>query len=141
MRYVTKRSFKDFDELAFQQEIRNTSWWNIYESTDVDNAVQLFTTKINSIIDKMAPIKTFQTRNKFCPWLSKETQCLIKERNRAQAELSEKKTDINHKKYKKLRNEVTKKLRNDKQQWKKQKLKNCDNNPGKLWKNILGWLS
>ena len=40
-----------------------------------------------------------------------------------------------------LQRGVSRKLRNDKQQWKKQKLKNCDNDSGKLWKNILGWLN
>jgi hypothetical protein len=32
-------------------------------------------------------------------------------------------------------------LKNDKLQWQKRKLDSCDNNSGKLWKNILGWLN
>ena len=65
-RYVRKRSFKDFDETVFLQKIRDTSWWELYQSTDTDEAVQIFTTKVNSILDKMAPMKTFQTTTKYC---------------------------------------------------------------------------
>ena len=89
----------------------------------------------------MAPIKTFQTTSKYCPWLTEEAKVMIKERNKAQEHLSENKNDQNFEKFKSLRNKVTKKLRNDKLQWQKQKLNSCNNDPGKLWKNILGWLN
>ena len=32
-------------------------------------------------------------------------------------------------------------MKNDKLLWKEQKLENCNNDSGKLWKNILGWLN
>ena len=140
-RYVRKRSFKTFDESVFLQKIRDTSWWDVYSCTDTDEAVQLFSHKVNSILDIMAPIRTFQARSRYCPWLSEGTKVLIKERNIAQARLSENKTEINFIKFKKIRNKVTENLKNDKIQWQKKKLKNCDNDPGKIWKNILGWLN
>ena len=89
----------------------------------------------------MAPIKTFQTTSKYCPWLTEQTKSLIQERNRAQELLSENKTNENLEKFKSLRNKVTNRLKNDKTQWQKQKLEKCNNDPGKLWKNILGWLN
>ena len=58
-RYVTKRSFKNFNELEFLERIKNTSWWDIYLATHVDEAVEKFTNKVNIILDEMAPIKTF----------------------------------------------------------------------------------
>ena len=38
---------------------------------------------------------------------------------------------------------MTKVLRNDKDNWQKEKLKSCEENlqTGKVWKNILGWLN
>ena len=89
----------------------------------------------------MAPVKTFQTSSKYCPWLAEETKNMITERNKAQKLVSENKTDENFKNYKNLRNKVTSSLKKDKMNWQKQKLKNCNNDPGKLWKNILGWLN
>ena len=50
-RYVQKRSFKDFDHLGFLEQVRYISWWDIYKTSDVDIAVQLFTSRINSILD------------------------------------------------------------------------------------------
>ena len=35
-RYVTKRSFKNFDESIFLHQICNTSWWEFYYSTDAN---------------------------------------------------------------------------------------------------------
>ena len=140
-RYVKKRSYKDFDESVFLQRIKHTSWWDIYETVDANNAVQMFTKKINFILDQLAPIKTFQTTSKFCPWLSDKTKSMIKDRNAAQERLSENKCDENLQVFKRLRNNVTKSLRNDKFKWQKKKLEDCNNDPGKLWKNILGWLN
>ena len=140
-RYVKKRSYKFFDEVKFLEKIRNTSWWDLYQTTDVNVAVELFTSKVNCILDKMAPIKTFQTNSKYCPWLTLETKEIIRERNKAQKTLSENKNDENFAKFKNLRNKVTKNLKSDKIMWQKQKLENCNNDPGKLWKNILGWIN
>ena len=53
-RYVKKRSYKNFDELKFLEEIRNTSWWDVYSTTDVNEAVRSFSHKVNLILDKMA---------------------------------------------------------------------------------------
>ena len=140
-KYVKKRSYKNFEEEKFLDRIKNTSWWEVYRTTDVDEAVDLLTNKINSILDEMAPVKTFQTTTKYCPWLTEETKKLIKQRNDAQKVLSEKKNDENLVNYKNLRNKVTKNIRNDKIKWQKNKLESCNNDSGKLWKNILGWLN
>ena len=99
-RYVKKRSYKNFSELKFLEEIRKIRWWDVYLSTDIDEAVELFSNKVNVILDKMAPIKTFQTSSKYCPWLSEETTKLIKQRNNAQQAFSENKTRDNHENFK-----------------------------------------
>ena len=109
-RYVKKRSYKKFDELKFLEEVKKTSWWDVYSSTDVNEAVQLFSSKFN----KMAPVKVFQTSSKYCPWLSDETKELIKERNKAQKILSENKTKEHFEQFKRLRNQATKFVRCDK---------------------------
>ena len=140
-RYVRKRSFKNFDEAVFLEKIKSSSFWDIYQTSDVNDAVQLLTQKINCILDDMAPVKTIQTSSKYCPWLTEATKTLIGERNKAQIIVSENKTNENFSRYKTLRNKVTSSLRNDKTQWQKQKLASCNNDPGKLWKNILGWLN
>ena len=140
-RYVKKRSFKHFDEEVFLCRVRNTSFWDVYQTGDVNEAVHLFTDKITFILDEIAPVKTIQTTSKFCPWLSEPTKVLMKERNSAQKLASENKTDENNLKFKKLRNKVTRSLSYDKTKWQKKKLQSCNQDPEKLWKNVLGWLN
>ena len=136
-RYIKKRSYKIFDEDEFLDNIRNSSWWDVYRTDDVDEAVHLLTTKLNSILDTMAPGKTFQTNIKYCPWLGDVPKVLIQERNKAQEIASENKTDENLSRFKKLRNRVTNNLKQDKIKWKKGKLANCKGDSSKLWNNIL----
>ena len=140
-RYVRKRSYKEFNPKLFLENIRNLSWWDLYQSTDVNIAVELFTEKINGILDKMAPIRTFQTSTRYCPWLSEEAKRYMRERNNSQELFSKNKTSENLKNYKKCRNRATKQLKKDKTEWQRKKLKTCNDDPGKLWKNIMGWLS
>ena len=61
-RYVKTRIYKNVEEGTFLEKIRNTSWWDVYLTTDVNEAVQLFTTKVSTILDQMAPVKTFQEK-------------------------------------------------------------------------------
>ena len=58
-RYTKKRSYKYFDEQHFCSEVKKISWWSLYEVTDVNIAVEIFSTKISDILNVMAPIKVF----------------------------------------------------------------------------------
>ena len=140
-RYIRKRSYKKFDPQSFLSQVKKISWWDIYVAEDPDEAIQHFTTKINDILDKMAPIKVFQSRSKYCPWLSEQTKHLLKLRNEAQQRYSREKTDYNYEKFKKLRNRATNQLRKDKIGWQKKKLQECSGNSSLMWKNVLGWLN
>ena len=81
---VKKRSYKHFDEQEFLAEVQNLSWWDVYNSSEVDEAVYIFTKKITDILDRLAPIKKFQMRAKYAAWVSDETKEKIKERDDAQ---------------------------------------------------------
>ena len=58
-------------------------WWNIYLSDDVDEASNLLTKNIAEVIDKHAPMKAFQVRKNFAPWLTSATKEKMKERDSA----------------------------------------------------------
>jgi hypothetical protein len=55
-RYVKKRSYKNFNTNEFIQAIQSTSWWDLYSCEDPEQAVEIFTQKLNIILDEMAPI-------------------------------------------------------------------------------------
>ena len=140
VRYVKKRSYKNFDKSAFLAEIEKIKWWDIYKCESVDTAVKLFSDKITKVLDQLAPVKTIQTRTKYAPWLSTSTKELIEKRDQAQRRASSTSLDEDWRLFKKLRNQVTSKLRVDKSDWQEDKLKNCSGNPGDQWQLVLGWL-
>ena len=141
VRYVEKRSYKNFDENKFREDFNKTSWWTLYNCTDVNQAVEIFTTNLTSLLDKHAPVRRFQTRKKYSPWLSTETKQLLKERNQAQMWAASTKNPDDWSAYKKLRNKATKQLKIEKSSWQKNKLELCSNDSGKLWSNVKGWLN
>ena len=69
--------------------------------------VQIFSDKLTKILDKLAPVKTVQTRTKYAPWLSNSTKSLMKERDEAQRKAASTKHEDDWKTYKRLRNQVT----------------------------------
>ena len=143
IRYCQKRSYKNFDEAKFLEEVDKLSWWEVYVSTDVDIAVDIFTKKLTDILDKMAPIRKFQIRKKYASWLSDSTKDLMRERDQAQQNATTSGLAEDWDQYKILRNQVTALLRKDKFEWQQEKLQSCEEtmDTGKLWKNILGWLN
>ena len=62
-------------------EVEDISWWEVYASQDVDEAVDIFTKKLPNILDKMAPVKKFQVKTKYATWLSDDSKEKIVERD------------------------------------------------------------
>ena len=104
IRYCKKRSYKNFDEQKFLDEVRNISWWEVYSSTDVDEAVEIFTKKLTDILDRMAPVKKFQIRTSYAAWVTDETKAKMAERDLAQQAASDSGLEEDWKRYKKLKN-------------------------------------
>ena len=139
-RIVRKRCYKNFDPCKFLEAVRNISWWEIYSCEDLDTAVQLFTNKLNNILNVMAPVKKIQVRTKYAPLISDNTKLKIKNRKQAHKIASEtgRTEDWNH--YKSLRNSVTNTLKKEKEIWQKEKMDEYANDSSSTWRNI-GWTS
>ena len=90
---------------------------DIYQCEDVDNAVQLFTDRFSKGLDDHAPLKIFQTRKNYSPWLSLETKNMIRQRNEAQSQAALTNHPADWNIFKGLRNKVTSRLRVEKLNW------------------------
>ena len=121
-RYEKKRSFKNFNSYNFCEEMSQLSWFDIYQCDDVDAAVQLFTDRFTKVLDNHAPLKIFQNRTKYSPWLSMDTKELIRQRNVAQSQAALTNHSADWKIFRNLRNQVTSKLRFEKLHWQKKQL-------------------
>ena len=70
-RTTRKRSFKNFDGNKFLEKLSDVRWWSLYACENLNEAVKIFTDNLTSILDELAPVKTFQVRKHYAPWLSR----------------------------------------------------------------------
>ena len=75
-RFVRKRCFKNFDGQQFRDQLLASGLEDVLLCTDANQAAELLTGKLNTILDKMAPIRTNQTQSRYGPWLGEETKKL-----------------------------------------------------------------
>ena len=78
----------------------------MYLCEDLETATDLFTQKVTKILDEMAPIKTYQVRKKYAPWLSPDLKSEMEDRDVAQKVAQESGAQEDWKKYRKVRNSV-----------------------------------
>ena len=138
-RYVKKRSYKNFSPNEFLAAIQATSWWEVYRCEDTENAVQIFTQKLTNILDQMAPIKKFQVRSHYAPWLTSATKEMMTERDLAQKKASESGKNEDWKQFKKLRNKMNSVLKKEKRNWQARRLENCTTTSD-TWRTVKDWL-
>ena len=88
----------------------------------------------------MAPIKTFQVRTKYAPWISESTKVKIRERDLAQSTAALSQSADDWSKYKSLRNALNNLSKKEKELWHKRKLDGISSDPGAVWKSVKSWL-
>ena len=107
--------------------------------SEVDKAAELLTNKLTEILDQMAPIKKFQTRKNYAPWMSKDTKILKNNRDLAHKRAIETDKPEDWRMSKNIRNQVTAKFRKDKSKWEAKKLYLNEQNPTGVWQAVKGW--
>ena len=142
-RYIRKRSYKSFVSENFVEDVKSLQWFDVYATEDVNEAVQLFTSKLTNILDIHAPVKTIQLRKNYAPWLDEQTKELMKERDSAQKKAAITKDPDDKRHYKNLRNTTTAQLKKAKAEWECNKVdENVTQNPRDMWanlKSLMGW--
>ena len=136
LRYVRKRSYKHFNPQEFISEIRKLSWLDVYLSDNVNQAVELMSSKITRILDIMAPIRTVQVRTNYAPWLSQETKNMMSERDSLQSRAAKTKSAEDWKRFKTLRNKINSRLKSEERNWQRLRVSECGQNSAKVWKNV-----
>ena len=153
-RTIRKRSYKNFIEDDFIRDVSRLDFTDVYCSREVDGAADLLTAKLVDVLNFHAPWIVFQQRKHFSPWLSPETQQLMKERDmfkeqaKAMACTEGRAASTEQAelwiKYKKLRNIINNKKSQEEVNCKKAKVNDCKSNPVQLWglaKKFMSWTS
>ena len=131
---IKKRSYKYFVKEDFLREVRYTDFSSVIHENDVDVASELFSKIFGSILDNHAPIKIFQTRKNYAPWLSDATKEEIIARDRLKKESIESNDPEVLKKYKILRNKIKSKLPGEERMYYENKFNNKDITTKEVWK-------
>ena len=138
---VKKRSYKNFTEANFIREVKYTDFEPVMEETDENEAAKKFCSIFRSILDNHAPIKVFQTRKNYAPWVSTETKSLIEERDKLKEESTQSDDPEVLKRYKILRNKIKSRLENhEKKEYYKNKFSEANTDSGKSWKTAYQFL-
>ena len=141
---VRKRSYKKFEENKFLEEVTKIQWWPLYQCSSVDEAVRLFSSNINGILDRpdMAPVRSFQLRHQYAGWLSAETKTLMAARDEAMTRYTATRRPEEWEAARALRNRVTRLLRTEKCNDARKKMMKCEEekDSGRVWRNIRGYL-
>ena len=77
---VMKRSYKNFNAGMFLQDIQNSDINKKVTEATVEDAAKIFQDVFGEVLDRHAPVKIFQTRKNYVPYLSEEVKQLMKER-------------------------------------------------------------
>ena len=80
-RTIRKRSYKNFSEEKFLEDLAKVDWTDVYISEDVDQATTALTRKLCHVLNVHAPWTQFQQRKFFSPWLTLETKELMVQRD------------------------------------------------------------
>ena len=90
-RTIRKRSYKSFNESKYLADIAQLDFTDVYCCRDVDDAAALLTSKLVGVLNIHAPWIIFQQRKHYAPWITTETEGLMKERAKAMADKQSKK--------------------------------------------------
>ena len=92
----------------------------------MDEATNTFAQIFGEILDNHAPVKTFQTRSNYAPWLSITTKEDIKLRNELKRQSVASNDPAVLKQYKSLRNKIKARISKENELYYKEKLKHKD---------------
>ena len=142
---VYERNFKFFNDDEFKTDLRGIPWENILaqDNLNASAALDVFYMKINRLLDEHAPIHKLSKREislKLKPWITKDIHILMKLREK-KFKFYCKENDINlkqnyHNDFKRLRNEVKSKLKNEKKRYYDSYFKRNSNDIKKVWNGI-----
>ena len=142
-----KRSYKGFDEEKYKSDVSKINFGAVYSQKDVDMAARVLTDLLVNVLNDNAPWILFQERNHYAPWISNDTANLMKKRDelkeKAKNSCAQAQMDA-WENYKKIRNKVTNRLKQEEIRFKREKMEECKGGPSQTWKvakRIMNWSS
>ena len=115
-KYITYRSFKNFDEEAFKKDVANIPFC-CPPMGEPDDNYWAFSTMFNELIDEHIPLKTKKAKSKPCKFMNSRWRKAINKRNMLRNRYYSTRTNENWELYRTQRNFCTKLRRESAQQY------------------------
>ena len=129
---LTTRSYRNYDPVNINSDFQFVNWNNLYNKTDINEALQLFNETVLSIVNQHAPYMTKNIKGRNCPWLDQDIKKLMDTRDQALRRHRRSKSLHDWTCYKKLRNSCNNKLKQAKQTFHKNNLSENLKDPKKF---------
>lgn len=127
---ITYRSYKDFDQKAFLEDLQQCPWHQLDNLNHVDETLDKWYELFNNVINKHLPLKSKRVKNIQQPdWMTDEIIHVMKQRDSY-------KVNGNFNMYKLSRNHCVKLIREAKQNYFKTCITNSSRDSSKLWKHL-----
>ena len=101
----------------------------------------MFSGIFGSILNRHAPLKVFQVRNNYVPWMSEETKKMINARDELRNEAIEENCAEKYQAFKRLRNRIAGRPEEDKTQHYKSKFYQEDASISSTWRTVNDYLN
>lgn len=125
---IKYRSFKNFNEQDFFEDLNNVDFSNVMSILDVNDALTQFMKLFSSVINKHVPLRQHRVKRQQQPnWLNSEILDAMKERDKCKI-----RNDWNS--YKFYRNKVSCLIHYSKRASYEQKITEGQNDPSSIWK-------
>ena len=132
---VEYRDFSENNINNFKDHLENIDWQLVLTATNPNVAYDNFSTIFNAGFDNFFPLKTKHIKMKSFvkPYITAELKQLIAEKNKLQKKFS--KWPLTYgEEFRRLRNEVTRRIRNAKTKYYAEKFETCNGDSKKTWK-------
>ena len=133
---ITKRSFKNFNDINFLSSLRLLDWNRLWPVTDVQKACDIFNSLVLSVVKKHAPLGTHRVSTKKPQWVNEEFLKAVKERDYFKKVAADSKSVSDWDNFKKKRNSVNRLKSKLKSSFYNNKLREEKSNPKRLWNTI-----
>ena len=143
---IKKRNYKHFNAPDFLNEInekvQSRGFDRVLNNNNIEEASALFSGIFGSILNKHAPLKVFQVRNNYVPWVSAETKQMQAARDALKEEATEENDNEKYEAYKRLRNRISGgMLEKDKIEHFKSKFYQENPSVSAVWNNVNDYLN
>ena len=136
-RILEYRSYKNFNSILFNDDLRNIPWHIVENEDNVDDALFTWNKMFSEVADQHAPVKSRRVKGTPLPWMNSQISDTMKERDWAHRKAQKSSNSARHwSMYAKLRNQVNGLVRTAKSKYYCDMIEEAKGDSEKVWKAV-----